>query len=48
MLEELDKLADTWAYDFFWLLVGFYLKYFHISFISLVVLAEMGEGRDNT
>ena len=47
MLGELDELTDTWAYDFFWLLVEFFLKYFDISLTSLAVLAGMGGERDD-
>jgi len=48
MLEELDELANTWAYDFFWLVVEFFLKNLDISLTSLAVFARMGREREET
>ena len=48
VLGELEELANTWVYDFFWLLEGFFLKYFNILLTSLAILAGMGEEREET
>ena len=35
-------------YDFFWMLLSFFLKYLEISLTSLGVFAGIGEGRGET
>ena len=47
-LAVLDPLYNAWAYDFFWVEEGFFLKYLEISFTSLGDFTGMEGGRVET